>query len=243
MSTSPTIPLSVSAAIAVAFAVAPLLASSPAAAQTTMQQQQADGDNDDDGSGDDDAEQVETVADDDTDDRGAPRRRSSAVDGPDAPGEDEDYVGSEWTIGHLPGFRLDFGFDFDDTTNLGLGLGYMAALNWRIQVLQSELLLRAGAGPDLTFVTGTDDGFDGATGYITGRITGSGPRGGMTIESGFGGGLFGAGFVPSFKIGAFYSTETFDIGYFYQGTVFDFRPDWITPHQIGLRLHIPLIEH
>jgi len=209
-----------------------------------MQQQEADDDSDDnDDSGDDDAEHVETVADDDTDDRAATRRRSSEVDGPDAPGEEEEYIGSEWTIGHLPGFRLDFGFDFDDTTNVGLGLGYMAALNWRVQVLRSELLLRAGAGPDLTFVTGSDDGFDGATGYITGRITGTGPRGGMTLETGFGGGLFGAGFVPSFKIGAFYATETFDIGYFYQGTLFDFRPDWISPHQIGLRLHIPLIEH
>lgn len=229
------------------------LASTTAVAQTTMQRQQAQQQQDDeveDDQADADEEEPASVEEARTRRQGGSDDTASDGDddtdsrGPTAPGEEEGYTQSEWTQSHLPGFRIDLGTDFDDVQNWGLGLGYMFATNWRIRVLQTELLFRGGVGPDLTFVGGTDEGFDGTNLYATGRLTGTGPRGGMTLMLGVGWGIYGQGFVPAAKIGAFYATEALDIGYFYQTAYLgDFQPDWMTPHNFGFRFHIPLIEY
>ncbi len=217
---------------------------STAAAQTTMQRQHAEQQDDeqqDDEQRDDEQRDDERATDDDR----QADEDSSSSSGPSAPGEDEGYTESDWTQSHIPGLRLDFGFNpAEELSNWGLGLGYMFALNWRIRVLETELLFRGGAGPDLTFVGGTDEGFDGINMYATARGTFTGPRGGMTVKFGLGWAAYSEGFVPGAKVGLFYATEVFEAGYFFQTAYLgDFQPDWMTPHNLGLRLHIPVIEY
>ncbi len=213
-----------------------LLFATPAVAQTTMQQQQ----------GDDAAETEE--ADDETEKTSETQTTTDdsdadSVDDREAPGEDQDYVESDWSRFHIPGFRFALGTDFDGNSNISGGLGYMYALEWRWRILESETYFRGGGGPDLNFVGGTHNGFDGLTAYLSTRLHIRGPRGGMSLEGGIGSGFAGTAVFPSFRVGAFYAGESFEIGYMFQQTLIAQQPTWMTPHNIALRWHIPVFEH
>lgn len=161
------------------------------------------------------------------------------LEGPQAPGEQEGYTESRWELSHVPGARLDVGFG--DIAALGLGVGYMYAVNWRIQVMETELLFRGGAGPDVNLVGGTGRGFEGTNLYGTLRLTATGPRGGITLKSGFGWGVERGEFFPGMRFGVFFARETFEIGYFYQAAL-QARPQLMTPHNFGVRVYAPDLE-
>ena len=213
------------------------LLASTALAQTTMQQREAEERGEQDPEDEEDEQQPDERSTTD------PERQE------DEPEEEEerdpiidadDYVESYWARYHMPGLRLDAGSDFDGTTAWALGLGYMYALQWHITIIRSETIFRGGIGPDLMFVFGSDNGFDGMIGHLRGRITGVGPRGGLTLE---GGGVMALGHGGGIGItaGVFLASQYFELGYFYQAVLGN--ADWVTPHNLGLRLHIPLLEH
>lgn len=164
-------------------------------------------------------------------------------DGDGASGSPTDYTDEEHTIGHMPGIRAAIGLGPDDRSNYGVGLGYMMVRNLRYQILESDILLRFGGGPEVNVVWGTDEGLDGAAPYLAGRAMLHGPRGGLTFETGLGG-VVDDTFTPGLKLGALYAfSERFELGYVFQTALAREAPDWMTPHQISLRYHMNLIEH
>ena len=141
---------------------------------------------------------------------------------------------------HMPGLRFDYGF----SEVLGLGVGYMYAYETTFAFAGVETLFRAGGGADLSFVVPSDwGGLEAITLYGRGRVSGVGPSGGVTLELGLGGGIESRGVVPGATIGAYYAGKQFEIGYFYQAVLQSYRPAWMSTHNVGLRLHIPLFPH
>ncbi|RAL21246.1 hypothetical protein DL240_14060 [Lujinxingia litoralis] len=141
---------------------------------------------------------------------------------------------------HMPGLRLDYGF----SEVIGLGVGYMYATEAIFGFAGVETLFRAGAGADLSVVVPSDwGGLEAVTVYGRGRLSGVGPSGGLTLEAGLGAGVERRGVVPGATLGAYYAGKQFEIGYFYQFALQSYRPDWMSTHNVGLRLHIPLLPH
>lgn len=202
--------------------------STSAVAQTTMQQE--------------DARQNDERS---TEDRAQTRETNS--EGPAAPGEDEDFVESQWSWVHVPGFRLDLGSDFQGSQNFAFGLGYMYSRLWRVKILETETFFRGGVGPDFNFIFDEVEAFRSVVIQpLVGRITGAGPNGGMTIELGGGWAYIpgpDGGMMPNITIGAYYAGEQWEIGYFLRANPFGSQPSWLTPHNLGIRFHIPLLEH
>ena len=143
---------------------------------------------------------------------------------------------------HKPGLRLDLGIADGRPGIFGIGLGYMFAMGWEITVFNEVVgVLRGGIGPDVTFQV-SEEGFQGVAGFMKGRIHAiSSAAGGLGLEAGIGSGISGRGLAPATRLGVYYSGRYFEIGYFYQATFFD-RPDQMRAHNIGLRLHIPLLQ-
>ena len=158
----------------------------------------------------------------------------------------EDYVSSESYFVHIPGLRLDFGATFredaDALTSVGIGLGYMYAWEWELMIVRSASKLRIGGGPDLMFITSEWERLDAISGYLNLRASGIGPRGGLTLEGGFGGATGRGGIRPLFRAGAYLASDNFEIGYYFQAPLGS-RPYWLTSHHLGLRLHIPMFHH
>ena len=152
---------------------------------------------------------------------------------------------------HKPGLRLDMGFgDGIDRVRFGVGVGYMYALGYEITVFDEIVaVLRAGFGPDFTLLV-DNQGFNGVAAFMTGRLHAVGTgAGGLGIEVAGGTGLGrgtseigGVGFIPAVRLGVYYAGRYFEAGYFYQ-VVPTFRASWMPPHNIGLRLHIPVLRN
>jgi hypothetical protein len=145
---------------------------------------------------------------------------------------------------HKPGIRLDLGFgDGIDRVRFGVGLGYMYALGWEIVVLEEVVaVLRGGVGPDITLLVDSE-GFNGFAAFVTGRANAIGIRaGGLGLELAGGGGIGRGGIAPAVRLGIYYSGRYFEAGYFYQFVPL-FRTEWMAPHNIGLRLHIPVLRN
>ena len=141
---------------------------------------------------------------------------------------------------HKPGLRLDVGID--DTPMWGIGIGYMFAMGWEISALNQEVgVLRGGLGPDATFIV-SSEGLHGVAGFMAARLHAiSSSYGGIGLEGALGAGLSGGGLAPGFRLGVFFSGRVFEIGYFYQATPLG-TPSYMKNHNIGLRVHIPLMQ-
>lgn len=143
---------------------------------------------------------------------------------------------------HKPGLRLDLGFGGGvDVTRFGIGLGYMYALGWEVTTLGEVFaVIRGGIGPDIT-INVDENGFNGIATFAVARAHAVGTGvGGFGVELGGGGGLGRGGLAPAGRIGVFLSGRYFEAGYFYQ--IAPYRPDWIAPHNVGFRLHIPIFR-
>lgn len=228
------------------FLLASCCLATTAVAQTTMQKEQMRQAGELDEEEEQEAGQQETqVAPRDASDEAA---TTTVEPEPEETRRGDEYVKSETSWVHLPGLRFDWGGTVvegadENPTAVGLGLGYMYAWEWDVEIVRSESMLRVGAGPELTFVTMAWERLDGITTYMTGRVAGVGPRGGLAIETGGGLAVGRGGLRPMIKAGAFLATRVFEIGYFFQTPLVGTRADWVTTHHLGLRLHIPLLRH
>lgn len=147
---------------------------------------------------------------------------------------------------HLPGLRLDFGTPWgssQDNVIFGVGLGYMYALGWDIvPIEQTQAIIRVGAGPDLTLGV-SNQGLHGISGFFAGRVGVVGTAaGGIEIEGALGAGVGQGILSPALRAGIYWAGEYAALGYFYQHVFRANRPDWMRPHFIGFRLHLPVLK-
>lgn len=216
------------------------LFASTAMAQTSMQRRAAEEERQ--------AEQEETTTEETTTEETTSRTQRQApatTQERQRQQRDIEVVGSQWSRVHMPGFRFDVGYHPGDMSPVGIGLGYMYALEWNLSVMEeSAAVIRFGVGPDLTLVTDSFDGVEGLTAYMRGRASAiSDGAGGITLEGGAGIAIEGAGMVIPITLGAYYAWTVFEVGYFVQIPVIGPDRDWLALHNIGLRLHIPLLRH
>jgi hypothetical protein len=145
---------------------------------------------------------------------------------------------------HKPGLRVDAGFaNTSDTAMWGLGFGYMYALGVEFRPFggDAEAVARVGAGPDLTMSVDAD-GFHGISGFMSLRLTAVANRvGGFGLEAGVGSGVGRGGIAPAGRLGIYLSGRYFELGYFYQAALIN-RPEWVRPHNLGIRLHVPIFS-
>ncbi len=142
---------------------------------------------------------------------------------------------------HVPGFRYEYGLGDTEGTHT-LGLGYMFAWENYTTFWIYSLLMRFGAGPDFKVVTESFDGVGGVLGYVSGRAHFIGDNGGLGLEIAGGVGAEERGTLVAGLVGAYYSTDYFEIGYAYQFPVGLDRPAWLGEHLISARIHIPLMR-
>lgn len=153
------------------------------------------------------------------------------------PGSGEQFF--NFFTGHLPGLRLDVGLG--EPSIYGIGVGYMYTMGWEMRALGQEVgVVRAGLGPDLAFQV-SERGFKGVTGFAKGRFHLVSNAYGLGLEGGLGTGLSSRGFSPALRLGVYFAGKVFEAGYFYQHTFFE-RPDQMRAHNVGVRIHIPLIQ-